>query len=868
MRPYFPEMVPQSAEHKRISTTEEYSKWAFWGPYLSERQWGTVREDYSEYGSAWDFFPHDHARSRVYRWGEDGIAGISDEEQRLCLALSFWNGKDSILKERLFGLTAQQGNHNEDVKELYFYKYNLPSHAYMQYRYLYPVQSYPYAELVTKNAERTHMDPEYELMDTASFAQGGYFDIDIEYAKADPYRLVLRVTVQNCSSLSSPFWCIPQLWFRNTWLWGNTHPKPCVYAQGSGIRAEHNELGNYILSAHTSTKVEMLFTENESNAEELYDMPNVQPYTKDSFHRYLIKQEAGAVNPLHKGTKSAMSCFVELAPGETHTFEFELAKEGSQNTADRHSVLHTRRQEALDFYLQVFGNQDPKVQKVAAEAASGLMWGKQYYEYDVYRWLKGDEGQYPPPASRWRGRNSDWKHLHNKHIISMPDKWEYPWYASWDVAFHAIAIATIDPILARDQLLLFLRSNYIHPSGQIPAYEWAFSDVNPPITPYAIAQCKSLLSTEMYEQIVEEAYVPLVRNFDWWIHKICAGSSKYLFKGGFMGLDNVSVLDRGAPLPKGIELIQADTTSWVANYALCMIEFTLVRASANPFLENELRHYVYFFREIIMALHDEENGLWDKDELFYFDTLVGGDMPQPLKVYNVVGLLPLVATRFFERTNTAGFEALEATVMDTLTKFPDLKDHFHVEDKGILLSLTGRQRALHLWEYLFDSSHFLGRYGIRSLSVVHRFLPYSIQVGDYIHSIQYAPDESPTTLFGENSNWRGPIWFPVNYALLQALKEWSKAYPHMVVPQTSESIPYLYTLEQWYDHITQRLLSLFVADDQGIAPSLGQHQGQQTQHIYRTDLLFYEYFNPDTGRGMGASHQTGWTALIIALLKG
>jgi hypothetical protein len=873
-------------EARRLQAAQERTAhWRRWGPYLSERQWGTVREDYSPYGTAWDFFPHDHARSRAYRWGEDGLAGISDNHQRLCFALALWNGQDPILKERLFGLTGNEGNHGEDVKEYYFYLDSTPTHSYMKYLYKYPHAAFPYSQLVENNRQRTRQDREYELLDTGIFDHDRYFDLVVEYAKATTDDILICITVVNRAAEEAALHLLPTLWFRNTWSWdhASTRPQLRMGKQTSSavtIEADHATLGRrWLLGAGTPKP---LFTENDTNSWRLFGVPNQSPFVKDGINDYVVHGHHAAVNPAHVGTKAALYYRLTLGAGETRTVRLRLRDALPRSEAFGRAfdaLLAQRRREANEFYATVIPAQlSDDAQNVMRQALAGLLWSKQFYHFDVQRWLAGDPAGPPPPRQRQRVRNHDWHHLYNEDIVSMPDKWEYSWYAAWDLAFHCIALALVDPDFAKAQLLLFLREWYMHPNGQIPAYEWAFGDVNPPVHAWAawrVYKIDKRLRGKADRVFLERMFQKLLLNFTWWVNRKDAEGNN-VFQGGFLGLDNIGVFDRSAPLPTGGHLEQSDGTSWMGMYCLNMLAIALELARDNPAYEDVASKFFEHFVYIAHAMHNrggEELSLWDEEDDFFYDVLhVPGSAPYPLKVRSMVGLIPLFAV-----------ETLEPDVVDRLPGFtrrmqwfienrPDFREHVETLEQprgGVrrLLSIVSRDQLPKVLRYMLDEAEFLSPFGIRAVSQYHRTHPYVLQVNGAVHRVDYEPAESSTGLFGGNSNWRGPLWFPVNYLLIESLQKFHHFYGDSVkLPFPTGSVEVL-NLWDVAAELSRRLTRLFLRDDNGCRPVYGGTEKFQQDPHWRDLLLFYEYFHGDNGAGIGASHQTGWTALVAKLLQ-
>src|SRR5262245_4195994 len=852
--------------------------WRKWGPYLSERQWGSVREDYSPHGTAWDYFPHDHARSRAYRWGEDGLAGVSDDRQRLCLALALWNGQDPILKERLFGLTNGEGNHGEDVKEYYFYLDSTPTHSYMKYLYKYPQAAYPYGDIVRTNRERSRTQPEYELLDTGVFDDGRYFDVFVEYAKAAPDDLLIEITLHNRGAQPATLHVLPTAWFRNTWSWGGSGERPSLrqvarHSRGATLGLSHPELG--VLFLHGQGASDPLFTENETNTERLGQAPNRTPYVKDAFDRYLVKGEARAVNPERKGTKAALHYTVDVPGSGSRTLRLRLSEAGDtvQAFADFDAVLAARRREADEFYASVIpGALDADQKNVMRQALAGMMWTKQFYNYDLDAWL-GEHGVDPfKPVRRALPRNAQWHHMANADVISMPDKWEYPWYAAWDLAFHVIALSLVDEDFGREQLDLMLRERYIHPNGQIPAYEWNFGDVNPPVHAWATIFTYRLAKTRHGAgdlDWLERSFQKLLLNFTWWVnHKDRSGRNA--FEGGFLGLDNIGVFDRSAPLPTGGYLEQADGTAWMALFSQNMLEIAVQLAIAKPAYAEMCVKFVQHFLWIAsaMAHAGEDTGMWDEEDGFFYDVLRLPDgRSARLKVRSMVGLLPLCAATVFEGELVAKYPEIAERFRDFLAARPELTAFIHDPSRqGFagrrLASVLDETRLRRVLGRMLDEAEFLGPYGIRSLSGYHADHPYVLHVNGQEYRVDYLPGDSDSGMFGGNSNWRGPVWMPVNGLILRALLQYYAFYGDAFKVECPTGSGRLMTLYEVAEEISRRLGSIFLRDPKGRRPVYGDARKFQDDPHWRDLVLFYEYFHGDSGQGVGASHQTGWTGII------
>ncbi|MBI1787909.1 MAG: glucosidase [Acidobacteria bacterium] len=856
---------------------ERTSHWKRWGPYLSERSWGTVREDYSPGGTAWEYLPHDHARSKAYRWGEDGLAGISDRRQFLCFAIALWNGRDPILKERLFGLTGNEGNHGEDCKEYYFYLDSTPTHSYMKYLYKYPQAEYPYAVLVEENRRRGRQASEYELLDTGVFAEGRYFDVFVEYAKESPEDIVVRISVVNRGPETASLDLLPTLWFRNTWSWNPGELKPNLRRIGPGlIECQQTYLGLRKLACEGDP--ELLFTDNESNLQRLYGAPNDHPWVKDGINDYVVHGRRDAVNPAQSGTKASARYRLEIAPGETKEIRLRLSDQHPDlGEVDR--IFHARLAEADEFYAPLASpdaSEDARL--VQRQAFAGMLWSKQFYYYDLRAWLRGDPGQPPPPAERWNGRNHEWTHLYNSDVISMPDKWEYPWYAAWDLAFHCIPLALVDSDFAKEQLVLMLREWYMHPNGQIPAYEWAFGDVNPPVHAWAawrVYKIDKKRRGHPDKAFLERIFHKLLLNFTWWVNRKDAEGNN-LFSGGFLGLDNIGVFDRSAPLPTGGTLEQSDGTSWMAMYTLNMLAIALELASFDHAYEDVASKFFEHFVHITHAMnhmgHDGE-GLWDEADGFYYDVLhLPNGAHHPMKIRSMVGLITLLATETLEPEVINKLTGFKHRMDWFLNNYEDIENHIdeqHLPDGSVrrLLAVVNLRRLPRVLRYLLDENEFLSPHGIRALSAVHRLHPYRLQVNSHEHRVDYEPAESSSGLFGGNSNWRGPIWFPVNFLLIEALQK----FHHFTGDDYRVEFPTgsgnFATLWDVAAEISRGLSRIFLLDANGRRPVYGGTEKFQSDPHWRDLISFHEYFHGDNGAGIGASHQTGWTGLVAKLLQ-
>ena len=866
-----------TAEEQRLEESRNRTAhWKRWGPYLSERAWGTVREDYSSKGSAWDYLPHDHARSRAYRWNEDGIAGISDRHQKICFALALWNGKDPILKERIFGLAGNEGNHGEDVKEYYFYLDSTPTHSYMKYLYKYPQNEFPYAKLIEENRVRGKLASEFELIDTGVFDDNRYFDINVEYAKAAVEDILIKITAVNRGPDTAELHLLPTIWFRNTWSWNHSITKPALRQDGQTIELNEPELGRRWL--HCFGTPELLFTENETNNERLFNSPNTTPYVKDAINNCIVNGQRDAVNPNHEGTKAAAHYSFNLASGATATIKLRLS--GSPDMRDDFDrVFNTRLSEADEFYSTVIPAElSEDAQLVMRQSLGGLLWSKQFYHYVVENWLEGDPATPKPPVERKKGRNHDWKHLHNADVISMPDKWEYPWYAAWDLAFHCIPLALVDAEFAKDQLVLMLREWYMHPNGQLPAYEWAFNEVNPPVHAWAAWRVYKIDKKQRGvgdTLFLKRVFQKLLLNFTWWVNRKDADGMN-IFQGGFLGLDNIGVFDRNAPLPTGGHIAQSDGTSWMAMYALNLLAIAMELAKEDPAYEDVASKFWEHFLHIARAMNkrgDEEIRLWDEHDGFFYDVLhLPYGKPLPMKVRSMVGLIPLFAV-----------ETLEPEVLEQLSGFKRRMEWF-IDNRGDLtenvacmrtagnaerrlLSIVNREQLRRVMQVMLDENEFLSDYGIRAVSSFHRANPYVLQVNGTQHRVDYEPAESTNNLFGGNSNWRGPIWFPLNYLLIESLQK----FHHYLGPDFKVECPtgsgQMMNLSEVATELSRRLSRIFLRDQDQRRPVFGSVEKFQADPAWRDLVPFHEYFNGDTGMGIGASHQTGWTGLVAKLLQ-
>ena len=870
----------QTNEQKRLNDARETGiPWKKWGPYLSERQWGTVREDYSDDGNAWDYFTHDHARSRAYRWGEDGLAGISDDKQQLCFALALWNGRDPILKERLFGLTNSEGNHGEDVKEYYFYLDSTPTHSYMKYLYKYPQQEFPYRDLVETNRRRSREEFEYELLDTGVFDTDRYFDVFVEYAKADPEDMLVKITVHNRGPERAELHLLPTLWFRNTWSWEEATPKPSLRQVKDGtVVASHAQLGERTLDCEGSP--ELLFTENESNASRLWGQPNPSPYVKDAFHNFVISRKPEAVNPARTGTKAAAHYLLDVPAGGSKVVRLRLSAQPQANAFGTFDQTFSERlADANEFYERITPpslSEDER--RIHRQALAGMLWTKQYYYFDLDRWLDEHHGHPLTGETHRAVRNNQWFHMLNSDVISMPDKWEYPWYAAWDLAFHTLALSLVDFDFAKEQLLLMLRNLYAHPNGQIPAYEWNFSDVNPPVHAWATLFLYNM-ETELGRadlRFLERSFQGLMSNFVWWVNRKDP-QGKNVFAGGFLGLDNIGVFDRSAQLPTGGHLDQADGTAWMAFYCQNMLEMALILTEYDTVYEDIayrfLEHFLWitYAMDRIGAHHDE---MWDTEEGFFYDLLhlPNGDAMR-LRVRSMVGLLPLCASTVFEQGVAKRHPRLTELIELFMKRHPEVIKHIApANDQFIgyagrrLMSVCNKQKIERILAYMLDEKEFLGPYGIRSLSKYHLEHPLVFNLSGREYRVQYLPAESNTGMFGGNSNWRGPVWMPVNALLIRGLLNLYQFYGDEFKVECPTGSGHYMTLYEVANEIGRRLSRIFLRDKNGRRPVYGGTMKFQDDPHWKDYILFYEYFHGENGAGLGASHQTGWTGIIARTL--
>jgi len=875
-KPYIAQ-TETTEQHRLNEAREKGIPWKKWGPYLSERELGSVHEDYSRDGNAWDYFSHDQARSRAYRWGEDGLAGISDDKQRLCFAIALWNGRDPILKERLFGLTNSEGNHGEDVKEYYFYLDSTPTHSYMKYLYKYPQQEFPYRDLVETNRHRSREEFEYELLDTGVFDSDRYFDVFVEYGKAEPEDLLIRITVHNRGPEKAELHLLPTLWFRNTWSCGDTS-KPVLYQIEGRIRASHDELGERTLSYDGEPG--LLFTDNETNASRLWGEANPSSFVKDAFHEYLIAGKKAAVNPASTGTKAAAHYRLEVPAGGSEVLRLRLSTKLPADPFDTFDqIINARISDADQFYDRITPhslNEDER--RVHRQALAGMLWSKQYYYFDLDRWLAEHEGHPLMGTNHRKVRNSEWFHMLNSDIISMPDKWEYPWYAAWDLAFHTIALSLVDFDFAKDQLLLMLRNLYAHPNGQIPAYEWNFSDVNPPVHAWATLFLynveKELGRSDL--RFLERSFQGLMQNFNWWVNRKDP-EGRNVFGGGFLGLDNIGLFDRSAPLPTGGFLDQADGTAWMAFYCQNMLEIALVLTDYDSMYEDIAFRFLEQFLWISYAMdrigshHDE---MWDSEDGFFYDLLhfPNGEAAR-MRVRSMVGLLPLCASTVFESGVVARHPRMMELVEIFLKRHPEMVKHIAPADAGFigyadrrLLSVCNKKKLERILAYLLDENEFFGPYGIRSLSRYHLDHPFAFNLAGHEYKVQYLPAESNTGMFGGNSNWRGPVWMPVNGLLIRGLLNLYQFYGDDFKVECPTGSGTRMTLFEVAKEISRRLVNIFLRDANGKRPVYGGTKKFQEDPHWRDYILFYEYFHGDNGAGLGANHQTGWTGIIARSL--
>ncbi len=877
--------MKKTAEYQRLMAyRHRKSKWKHWGPYLSERAWGTVREDYSPHGTAWEYFPHDHARSRAYRWNEDGLAGISDRQQYTCLALALWNGRDPILKERLFGLTGSEGNHGEDVKEYYYYLDSTPTHSYMKMLYKYPQAEFPYEDLVAENGRLGYDAFEYELLDTGVFAENRYFDVFVEYAKADENDILMQISAVNRGPETAVLHLLPTLWYRNTWSWGyengpmgDVPGRPELrQVSETAVSGTHPAQGSLFFYADNPNI--FLFTENETNNRRLFGTPNASPYVKDAFHQYIVHSITSAVNVDKVGTKVTAVYQQAIPAGATYTIHLRLTQAATINPtpfAGFEAVFAARQHEADEFYAAIQRpdlSEDEK--RIQRQAFAGMLWSKQLYYFDIPQWLDGDP-ENTPPDERKNGRNHDWRHLNNFDVISMPDKWEYPWYAAWDLAFHCIPLAMVDADFAKRQLILITREWYMHPNGQLPAYEWAFGDVNPPVHAWAawrVYRMDARQNGEPDRAFLEAVFHKLLLNFTWWVNRKDEDGNN-IFQGGFLGLDNISIFDRSGALPTGGHIDQADGTAWMGFFSLEMLRIALELAQENPVYQDVATKFFEHFLSIATAVSEHGIGLWDEEDGFYYDHLhMPNDVNFPLKVRSLVGLLPLIAVEILEPKMMEKLPDFNRRVNWFLENRPHLSGNMHsihVPGRGErrLAAIVTRERLESILRYMLDQSEFLSPYGIRSLSKYHEANPYNFHTDGQTLSVPYWPAESRSGLFGGNSNWRGPIWFPINYLLIEALQKFHSYYEDDFLVEYPTGSGTMLTLADVAAELARRLIGLFKRNEAGKRPFYGGISTFQNDPYWRDLILFNEYFHGDNGAGLGAGHQTGWTGLIAELIQ-
>jgi hypothetical protein len=872
-------------EEKRLEEDRNRkAHWKRWGPYLSERQWGTVREDYSPYGAAWDYLTHDQARFRAYRWGEDGIAGISDNHQRLCFAIALWNGNDPIIKERLFGLTGSEGNHGEDVKEYYFYLDSTPTHSYMKYLYKYPQDAYPYSKLVEENRRRGRRDFEFELMDTGVFSDDRYFDVFVEYAKDETDDILIKIAVVNRGRDEATLHLLPTIWFRNTWTWNGDADKPYlkgVKEKGGNALVEVSHPGLGKMWLHCGNPDEILFTENETNHERLYGIYSGNPYYKSGIDEYIVHNRKDAVNPEKTGTKASPHYLLRIGSGENRTIRLRLTNKKylPDPLGDQfESIFNARLKEADEFYSSISPSPLPEeLRSIQRQAFAGMLWSKQFYHYVVEDWLKGDPATPRPPAERNKGRNRDWNHLYNDDILSMPDKWEYPWFAAWDLAFHTIPLAMIDPEFAKRQLILLTREWYMHPNGQLPAYEWAFGDVNPPVHAWAALRVYKI-EKKMYGRedrlFLERVFQKLLLNFTWWVNRKDS-EGRNVFEGGFLGLDNIGVFDRSAKLPTGGRIEQADGTSWMGMYCLNMLAIALELAKYNPSYEDIASKFFEHFLYIADAMNilGEGRGLWDEEDGFYYDVL---NLPDgrhlPMKVRSMVGLIPLFAVQTMEAGTLNMLRGFKGRLEWFIDNREELKKNVACmrtpgAEERRLLSIVNQEKLRRILQKMLDENEFLGPHGIRAVSRFHQSNPYVFHVNGQEYRVDYEPAESSSGLFGGNSNWRGPVWFPVNFLLVEALQKFHYYLGDGFKVECPTGSGREMTLWEVAAELSHRLMSIFVRDSSGRRPVYGGIEKFQNDPHWRDFILFHEYFHGDNGAGIGASHQTGWTGVVAKLIQ-
>ncbi len=866
-----------SEKERLLSIKNGNELWRKWGPYLTDRQWGTVREDYSFNGDAWNYISHDEARSKAYRWGEEGIGGISDDKQLLCFALALWNKKDPILKERYFGLTNYEGNHGEDVKEYYYYLDNTPTHSYMKMLYKYPQAEFPYQILVEENKKLTKADPEFELIDTGIFNNDEYFDVFIEYAKNNEEDIFIKITAFNRAKHKAPIYLIPQIWFRNTWSWEKDNDKPEMsLTKSKSIKINNKKIGNYYLYFDKSDEV--LFCDNETNYKRLYNSENSSDYVKDGINDFIVNK-SNTINPLQTGTKAGINYLFEIEGGSFKSIKLRLVKRAVQNPfKDFESIFKVRKKEADEFYKGIQKEvQSDDAKNVQRQAFAGMLWNKQFYYYDINEWINGDKGQPGPPYQRKEGRNKDWLHLNNADIISMPDKWEYPWYATWDLAFHCIPFSMIDPEFAKKQLILFTREWFMHPNGQLPAYEWNFSDVNPPVHAWAtwrVYKIDKKIQGKGDTDFLERVFHKLLLNFTWWVNKKDQDGHN-IFQGGFLGLDNIGFFDRSSQLPEGEHLDQADGTSWMAMFSLNMLRISLELAKDKPIYQDLSTKFFEHFLYIAQSMTNMgcmDFGLWDDEDEFYYDAIHVGDKIQRIKIRSMVGLIPLFAVEVLEpelMKEVPKFENRLNWFLNNKPEMSNLVSHWNEKGSGErrLLSLLRGHRMKRLLKRMLDETEFLSEYGIRSLSKYHENNPVRYNFDGKTFEVKYIPAESDSGLFGGNSNWRGPIWFQMNFLIIESLNRFHHYYGNDFKIEYPTNSGNLFTIKEVANELALRLMKIFLKDENGLRPVFGYNKKIQKDPNFKDYILFHEYFHGDTGRGIGASHQTGWTGLIAKIIN-
>lgn len=883
-----------SIEEARLAASDRRTEnWKRWGPYLSERQWGTVREDYSATGECWDYFPHDHARSRAYRWGEDGLMGFTDRQCRLCFAVTLWNGRDPILKERLFGLTGPEGNHGEDVKELYYYLDSSPTHSYVKMLYKYPHAAFPYEQLVQENRRRGRHEAEFELLDTGVFNEDRYFDVFTEYAKASPEDILIRITVVNRGPEAASLHLLPTLWYRNTWSFGCTHEgcevKPQMERKSANeVLTDQVSLGRFqwtVGPGPDGQYPQLIFTENETNSVRLFGYGDPKSYVKDAFHEYLIHGNKDAVNPNEVGTKVAAVYHLQLPAGGSQTVQLRLTPDhlvgANPFGPEFQKTFQQRIQDCDEFYDTILPQSMTDEEKaISRQSYAGLLISKQFYHYVVEDWLNGDPGQPRPPEGHLYGRNREWRHLFSRDVISMPDKWEYPWFAAWDLAFHMLPFARLDASFAKQQLLLFLREWYMHPNGQLPAYEFAFGDVNPPVHAWACWRVYKMTGDRGQRDVpfLKRAFTKLLMNFTWWVNRKDP-EGRNLFSGGFLGLDNIGVFDRSKPLPNGGTLEQADGTAWMAFYCSTMLAMAMELATYDETYEDIASKFFEHFVQIVDAMNAMGGtGLWDEDDGFYYDVLKVDGTTFPMRIRSIVGLIPLIAVEVFEQRQIDSLPGFKKRLDWFIKNRADLAQHIsylqpdpeedgNIEDTRKLLAIPSREKLIRLLRYVLDEKEFLSPYGIRALSKFHERNPYVCHLNGEEHRVSYDPAESTTALFGGNSNWRGPVWFPVNFLIVEALQRYHHFYGDSLKVECPTGSGRYLNLKEVACEVSHRLIKLFKRDEQGARPAHGHESRYATDSHWRDLILFYEYFDGDNGRGCGASHQTGWTSLVSILLE-